>query len=505
MEKIKCFFKKIQDNKTKQVIVICFCSMFIILFLLPFFNNGFSLGKAETIICIVVNVVLLLLYALFVLSKMNFHKFVFISIIMIGGLSLMIQPILNIPDEQAHFARAEIVSRGKFFVDRDEQTFEAIQSTIDMQNEIRKPITQSFLKDEKIDYTRKETYHIAATNLTFLYIPQAAGMLVAKILDLNVIWLLWLGRFFNLLLYAVLVSLAIKLAPKLRCALYFMATLPMAIQQAASLSPDATINGVVILFIGYFLKLYCDSEEINWKELLIFLCIGIVVTLAKVTNICIFGLVLLLPLKKHYGIRKTILIKSLLIGIVVLIGGGYYVYTTTFAPNLGFESYFQENNVNSSEQIKYILSDTLRWLRHFGMSAINRSEEYITMLNRFGWLEYGNPALTIVTIFMFGKISFQEDGVLGKKIHKCIVLLIILATYGITCLALYISWTPVGGADTLGVQGRYLIPALTLIPLLFSTKNKEDIQISYEQKVVNITVIFIMAGAMLTLTATQYY
>lgn len=74
--------------------------------------------KAQLVIdgiCIAVTLSLLFLY---IMRNIRMEIFCFICIIFLGGMSALVQPILNIPDEAAHFARAERVSEGKMFVDR---------------------------------------------------------------------------------------------------------------------------------------------------------------------------------------------------------------------------------------------------------------------------------------------------------------------------------------------------------------------------------------------------
>ena len=95
-------------------------------------------------------------------------------------LSIAIQPILNIPDEVAHFARAEFVSRGNMIVDSEQRDYDTIQSVLDLRSNVKVPYISSTVKGEKIDYTTAKIGHIAAANASFLYFPQAIGILIAK-------------------------------------------------------------------------------------------------------------------------------------------------------------------------------------------------------------------------------------------------------------------------------------------------------------------------------------
>ena len=92
------------------------------------------------------------------------------------------------------------------------------------------------------------------------YLPQAIGILIAKLLDLNVIWILWLGRICNLICYAGLVSYAIKKANCLKIPLLAVACIPISIYQAAFISIDSLIIGLGILVVAYFIE-FCTSKE----------------------------------------------------------------------------------------------------------------------------------------------------------------------------------------------------------------------------------------------------
>ena len=143
--------------------------------------------------------------------------------------------------------------------------------------------------------------------------------------------MLWLARLGNLLAYALIIQCALKIAPKLKFMLFFIASMPMCVQQAASCSPDAIINASSILLIAYFLSLYCaEDKEISWKQLIIYFAVSVVVTISKVTNIFMVAMILLVPLEKNAHIRRAILSKCFVIGGAIAIGVLHYVYGTNF-------------------------------------------------------------------------------------------------------------------------------------------------------------------------------
>jgi len=481
-----------------------FCILGIALVCVYYFGQTPELNHREIIIFVSTTIVLFVLLGLKIWSNIENHNFAFVFLIAVGVLSMMIQPILNIPDETVHFARAEWVSRGNVIADFDKQEYETIQSVLDLEANVKKSYDASSIKDQKINNTTKKIDYIAEGNIVFLYLPQAIGVLIAKILQLDVIWMLWLARLGNLLCYALGIGLAVKMAPKWKFPIFFVSALPMSIQQAASCSPDAMINASALLLIAYFLLLYCSNEKkITRKELLVFGVLALIVTIFKVTNIFIAGLILLVPLDNFHSKGKGILSKCMVVLGAVLVGGVYYWYTTLFPSNPSHVAYFETANVNSAEQIQYILTNFGKWFREFGVASLGNFESYMGMLGSFGWVEYGSYLIPIITTFMFAKICFQESGVCLSRVNKFLIFLMVIGIYCASCVAMYISWTPVGSNGILGVQGRYFIPMIALMTLLFSSSH--GVQDSQQKHIGDVITMLGMNGAMLIATATRYY
>ena len=436
-------------------------------------------------------------------KNIRIEIFAFLCIVFLGGLSAIVQPILNIPDETVHFARAERVSEGKVFTDPSVQNFDTIKSVVEMQKSAEIPIIKSGLENKDVDYTVDYVNHVAASNLSFLYFPQALGIIIAKALNLNVIWLLWMARLCNLIFYSILMTIAMHIIPRLKYLLLFISILPMSIQQAASCSVDATINGVTILYISFFLYLY-TKKTISKREVFIFLILSVIIILAKVTNICIAGLMILLPLDSKTKNQKAKNYLGKFVGIfaISIIAVWYYVYTMSFAPNLGQLQYITQMNIDGQEQINYIINNFLHWARIFVSVLLEQMYTSIVRLNTFGSLSYQYPILIVLMIFLYAKISFQEKGINLSKVEKCLITLMILGSYALTYLALYIGWTPVGSDSVDGIQGRYFIPLLFLLGIIVpSEKNNED----RSKHIIDVMLMLLMAASMIIVTSNHYY
>ena len=90
----------------------------------------------------------------------------------------------------------------------------------------------------------------------YLYLPQTAGLLLARLCGLGFHGMLLAGRLANLLVFAALAALAAALCPPARrWLLACVLLLPQTLQLAASLSPDAGVLGLAFCYTALCLRL----------------------------------------------------------------------------------------------------------------------------------------------------------------------------------------------------------------------------------------------------------
>ena len=108
------------------------------------------------------------------------------------------------------------------------------------------------------------------------YLPQALGIWLARARGADFYTMLRAGRICNLLFYLALAALAAALAPAgVRGLLACVALLPMPLQLAGSLSPDASVLGTVFCYTALCLRL-CGKKAALWEKLLLVVLGGIV-------------------------------------------------------------------------------------------------------------------------------------------------------------------------------------------------------------------------------------
>lgn len=126
------------------------------------------------------------------------------------------------------------------------------------------------------------------------YLALALGIRLARAQGKNFYTMLLYGRLANLILYLLLAALAVWLAPTSLCGLFAcVALLPMPLQLAASLSPDAAVLGLVFSFTALCLRL--RGEKAVWWQKILLIVLGGLTAPGKAIYLPVILLCLLIP------------------------------------------------------------------------------------------------------------------------------------------------------------------------------------------------------------------
>ena len=130
--------------------------------------------------------------------------------------------------------------------------------------------------------------------------------------------------------------------------------------------------------------------------------------------------------------------------------------------------------------------------QNFIVSMIDNITITFMQINTFGWLTYelSSGLKTIYILFLGAVIFMYPTKEELANITKVGFFIIVVAVYVITSLIMYITWSPVGGENILGVQGRYFIPAIGILTLLSSGSNNKE-NSSTDFKYIFIALVFL--------------
>ena len=436
----------------------------------------------------------------------NIERTVFLIIILFGLLCVFLSPINSISDEGEHFMRSEITSHGDFFpkyiTQNNKQGFMSIDSLSHM------PMDKTFFETDSwntqpINMTPHLVNSAFEQNPFYVYLAQAMGIDLAKLLNLNQISMLWLGRFFNLLLYASFTFIAIKKTPILKVPMAVVATFPLALVQAASFSSDSFIFSFSFIVIAYLLYMYKAKEgSLTKKEIGIFTVLVIILGLSKVT-LGGFALLILIVPKNNFKNPKDKYFGFLSIFIVLLM---LIIWTKFYAVGSISHSWraslFAQKNVNANDQIKYLLSDVNGLITFLQIG--NQIPVQISALSKL-YTNYNNfPLFNIIYALFFTLLCvfYQLEDEIKKNTRIITAFTLFIIIFG-TYLAQYLTWAPVGSKDLIecGVVPRYFLPVFVLIPLIINYKNSKI----KNSEILIITCCLIFLCAILTFMAGMIY
>ncbi len=327
------------------------------------------------------------------------------------------------------------------------------------------------------------------------HIIPATGFTIGRLLKLNGVQVYMLARLFNLIGYIIMIQMALRILPKYKELLFVYAINPMAMQQATSLSYDALINGLSIVFVVIILAHIINNEQITWKDILLLTLLIVAFGPIKPVYIAHVLFVLVAPLSL-FNNKKDKAIKILFIAATVAVVMIITSKATPFINGLCLpevNKYQEMNTVVDStivEKIiyapeKYSAIDVIKSpLKFAGIFIRSINKDFVIRFEEmFGF----NPSYEIYTfeyviliyvVALFMSLFNEEDegNYFLSKRYKIATFIIALIEIALVVCAGFLM-TNYGSNYIQGLQGRYFIPCVFI--LLFAIKsNKISIQAS---------------------------
>lgn len=300
-----------------------------------------------------------------------------------------------------------------------------------------------------------------------LLFPQAIIMRVlGRGADLPILIAFYASRLASLLSYLILVWLAIRWMPFGKWILLVLAISPIALFQAATITPDAISNGIGFLFIAGCLRA-AGLEKIDWKQVGTLVLLVFLLFLAKLNLLPLILLPFLLisPSKFTGKGNYAILFAATVILFIVEVIGWNVIALARSAPLLA-------NEADPRAQLFYILGHPFAFLQAILKDFITNGLAYFqSWINGYGYY-YWTPPQVVSLLFLLSLVSvlfFDTTREWMDKRFRIAFILVFVAGYLATVVSLYATFTPVGADQVLGVQGRYFIPVALLLFLTLAS------------------------------------
>ncbi len=432
-----------------------------------------------------------------------------------GILYVFILPPFQSVDEGMHFFRTYQISEGQFVSKNiDGKVGDVIPSSLSKFYEMYVPFIKNIDKKTGIsDIKRNFQLPLNAENKDFTqftntslyspvcYISQLPGVIAGKLAGLSLAGIYYLGRLSNLIAYCLLVFWALKITPFFKCPMFLLALMPMSLSLAGAYTCDVAVLGLNFLWIAVILKMMTQPQKLDLKSkwIAITAVLGLLIALSK-SYVLLLPLIFLLP-PKLFKTKRDYFISVIGILSLALAGLIFWSYCTK-----GLSLDMNNSFANSAMQIEFIKSHPFDYLLVLVKTFFVKTPRLlITMIGVLGWQDTKLDWITYIAYpaLMYFAVRADNFDFELEKWQKVLIWAVLIAGTIITYTSLYIMWSPVGNSVVLGLNGKYFIPLMLPLCLIFK---KSIAQYDYDKVkfAIIIAVILILASSEMSLLHRFY-
>lgn len=315
----------------------------------------------------------------------------------------------------------------------------------------------------------------AATYSPVAYAPHVIGVWLARLFNLRPLYMMYLMRLTALLFGIIIIAFAIYIMPFAKLPFTLLALWPMSLFQLSTITADTTAIALSFLFISLVAHLINKKSDLSYKKMSGLVLVAGSMVLTKPTLFLLVFLTLGFLTNKSITLKKA----SIAIASTIVISLALVFTWNSLVKDMisyGFTQTFPGNSYSS--QLESIKTKPLYfgYVLYESILTGNFDKEVGSAVANLGWMDTPFPMVGVVCAYMLLAIGVfvasQADSPKFSKWFRAQLIatsaLIVLATL----TALYLFQTPVGYYTVLGVQGRYMIPAVALIILALSQGNK---------------------------------
>ena len=325
-----------------------------------------------------------------------------------------------------------------------------------------------------------ETYQgIIGGQRYILYLPQAIGFTVARLLGMNFLLMVQLGRAANYFVFVFLVFLSIRIIPFGKRLLLILALLPSVMIQTVSITRDCMIIGLSFFIVAKVLQMaYCEHVPSAWDWVEVLLASALLAPCKSVyLPICFFWILVVCKqyVRKGNGHNvKTALFTTA--GVAAVIASFILLSHNSVRSLLlsvfgGESSQSTNSNVLPDGVQAFTVSYIVTHLPTMFMIVANTLREQLgsLILNTVQLYDIGLGSNDLVTIVLLGLLMMEccsntEKAPGAAERWTCLGISVFVAAL---IVAAALQWTSLGNVvgtfSIVGIQGRYFIPILPLL------------------------------------------
>lgn len=467
--------KKI-NNKHLCSLICMIASIFCVFFEIYRVVNFIAILEIYSILLMILNIVVCKdsIYE-------NLHKIIFWLIVISGLFYILISPSAPIYgyDETTHYKA--IVSLEENLTGKinaaDELTIgyydqhDANITSHDGQIKLEQRQNKTYKENSDEEYMGESLTYQSIRNI-ICYSPYLIGRMIGKALKLSYSTIFRLSKFVNLSLYAMLISLSIKITKSYKTVFACIGTLPLIVFEASSYQYDPFLIGNLILGFSIFLKCY-EDKKITTKRIIAI--VGFITLGLTVKPVYFPIMIPMLFMDSSFFENKKQqkwFLRLLLISMLLMI---IYIFLPAITGGLGIGDVRGGKDVNATEQVKFILYNPLKYSVIMIKYMI---KEYLNPILAFGYiLSMGSIGIMSISIIPFILLVcstlFNGNVFIDNHKYQFVTWISWIISVILVITSLYVSFTGVGSENVSGVQLRYHLPVLMMIMTLFKGRIKD--------------------------------
>lgn len=301
----------------------------------------------------------------------------------------------------------------------------------------------------------------------YMYLPQAIGFSVARLLGLGMFPMLQLARALNYGLFVACAYFAIKSIPFGKRLMLILSLMPAVLVQEVSLSRDAMIISLSFFVIAKVLELTYGEGRGRWYQWALVLVLSVVLAPCKMVYLPISCLCLMAAYKQFVlpagrnGKRMMLFIALALVAALAV----FVAVKWTFFFNL-----FNREGTSIYDTPAYTLWDLLADPAHTLLVIANTlrdqmGEMLVNGIQLFN-IDLGSSdgVTLIIGSLLLLEVCSREEKIRLHPAQRGYLLLVAAGVFLLLMLAAF-RWTPADSEVFVGLQGRYLIPIFPLLGL----------------------------------------
>ncbi len=398
----------------------------------------------------------------------------------------VVMPPFQVPDEDGHFVRAYLISRGEY-VGRGAPKLPApVVSFIMHYPEVGEQFGKFNPREIARDLVSRPgsmlpegpalgntdgrhkwlAWSVISSGLycPLVYMPASLGIFTGRILSGSPLLMMYAARVFNVLTFVAALAVSFRLAPQCRALFTAVALMSMTLQQAGGISAD--LATIAFSFVGFSLVLNSRERFVSRRVLLLVVLVFVLWGLCK-SSIWALPLLLLIPVS---AFKNRLTWAAYIAAASLCMIGALLVWNEVTAPNLdAFRAVRLTHGVDIPANIRLVSAHPLTFVRYLiGVVSSNLKSEVGQFIGAFGWLRFSLPTWVRSIYFLLLLVTAATE-LSAKPFHaweRGVLALVLLGGVVFVHAAMCISDTTLCSGtlgrgcpdESLAFQGRYLIP-----------------------------------------------